>query len=850
LLDGPLHDNRLEAKADAAINVTEAYRKKLIETANEQAAKSREGQPQDLDTVRQVVIKSRATLQNQYKNALDSLKQAENQAISQATETKNRLLQEVNQSLNATLNALAQQQVNQLRQLDDYGQQQKMAIARDVEHVSASLQQGITEAAKTLQGTLQGFIGNAQKIEAPNEDTLLPVLEQFRTQFDGTVTQAQLQYQQSTTLSIQGVNNSGQQANQTLNQFAQGSIEEISTGAVAFTASMGQITQRANTTFTQIQSTHSRTAISSTDSAVKGFQDITNGIKTLFSTLNQRLEDGFKKSATGLEGSLRQVLSGKLENDITTKAIEAAAQVQPRWKTVLKVLLVIVVIIVVALVIGPAVIGAVGAFAGAMGASAAAASFIGATVGGAIVGAAAGATIQMGNNIIDGKNLLHDVGKAALVGAIGGALGGFGGALGQFLANTGRLGVAGLGQTVLKFGIDRVFDVAGGIAGNVAVGDPVTLEGILTGVAIAGAVSIAAGSLNSLGKFGGKIQAIQEGSFNAGADFGGATGAKVSGALGIKPNNSGGQTNAGSSAKTAKEDGNSPTSKQSEVDNLSSQHAKDEGNISKGNQSDTDNTSSSTTEDNGSNSTNGQSETDSAPSSMTKDDAINSTSKPSETDGSLSNTAKDDGSQSHSASGQSQSDSTSGTSQDSPKRIIRQDNEFSDLLNSKGKPKSHLTENGSLSPANPEGSTTPLEHVYGMDPAKGESPYTSFLTEEGGIAKPYGKSEIELDLLRLHADTKSGKVKGVEILAPEEVSGMIRGEINKTPGIDIEAALSNGPQGIAEYVDSKGLSKGQSRALVRRLLAYYNTTRDGEYLIRGVIPSEYLNGPYPVKPER
>jgi hypothetical protein len=60
--------------------------------------------------------------------------------------------------------------------------------------------------------------------------------------------------------------------------------------------------------------------------------------------------------------------------------------VQPRWKEVLKVLLVIAVIVVVALVVGPA------------------AGTIGTIVGGAIVGAAAGATIQLGNNIIDGKD--------------------------------------------------------------------------------------------------------------------------------------------------------------------------------------------------------------------------------------------------------------------------------------------------------------------------------------------------------------------------------------------------------------------------------------------------------------
>ena len=658
LLDGPLHDNRLEAKADAAVKVADAYKTKLIETANEQADKSREGKPKDLDTVRQVGSKSSATLQTHYHNALDGLTQAETQAIAQATETKNHLLQNVSQSLNATLNALGQQQATQLQQLADYGQQQKMAIARDAEHASASLQQGLTGAANTLQGLLQAFTIHAQETEAPDEAILIPVVEQIRNQFDGAVTQAELQYQQGITLSIQGINNSGQQASQTLNQSAQSSLEEISTGVAAFTDSMGQITQSANTTFAQMQSTHTRTATSSADDAVKGFQDITTGIETLFTTLNQRLEDGFKQSATGLEGSLRQVLSGKLENDITTQADKAAAEVQPRWKTVLKVLLVIVVIIVVALVIGPAVIGAVGAFAGALGASATVAGFIGATVGGAIVGAAAGATIQMGNNLIDGKNLLHDVGKALLIGAIGGALGGFGGALGQFLANTGRLGAAGLGQTVLKFGLERAFDVAGGIGGNLAVGDPITLEGILTGVAIAGAVSIAAGSLNSLGKFGGKIQAIQEGSFKAGAGFGKTVGTKVAGAFGSKLNVSGGsQSNAGSSSDTAKDEGTPPAAGQTEADSTSSDTAKDEGTTSAGDQTEIDSTAGGTAKDEGTPPADGQIEADSTSSNTAKDEGTTSAGDQTEIDSTAGGAAKDEGTPP--ADGQTESDSTS-----------------------------------------------------------------------------------------------------------------------------------------------------------------------------------------------
>jgi hypothetical protein len=135
--------------------------------------------------------------------------------------------------------------------------------------------------------------------------------------------------------------------------------------------------------------------------------------------------------------------------------------------------------------------------------------------------------------------------------------------------------------------------------------------------------------------------------------------------------------------------------------------------------------------------------------------------------------------------------------------------------------------------------------VYGSDPAKGDSPYTSLLTEKGGVAKTYGSSEIELDLPKLRADMESGHLKNVEILNPEQISGMIKSEIDQIARVDLDAALANGPQGIDQYVASLDISKSKSSKLARRLLAYYNTTRDGEYLIKGVIPPEYIKGPYP-----
>ena len=138
----------------------------------------------------------------------------------------------------------------------------------------------------------------------------------------------------------------------------------------------------------------------------------------------------------------------------------------------MKIALVIAVIIVVAVVAGPAVIGAVGAMAGALGAGAAAGA-IGTVVGGAIVGAASGAVIQMGNNAIDNvgldakfqKNIFDGVGKAALIGAVGGALGGAGGLIAGKMGTAGLLG-SGLTQKAGVFGVSTGFDLSGNVLGD------------------------------------------------------------------------------------------------------------------------------------------------------------------------------------------------------------------------------------------------------------------------------------------------------------------------------------------------------------------------------------------------
>src|SRR5262249_21179973 len=127
---------------------------------------------------------------------------------------------------------------------------------------------------------------------------------------------------------------------------------------------------------------------------------------------------------------------------------------------------------------------------------------------------------------------------------------------------------------------------------------------------------------------------------------------------------------------------------------------------------------------------------------------------------------------------------------------------------------------------------------------------TSLMTEEpGGVAKTYGSQEVEVDMARLQADIASGKVQGVEVISPDQLQEMIRADIERLrPGFDADAAIADGPSGIDEHLRNRALGRGLAGRLSPRLLAPPNPSRDGEWLVRGVIPHDYITGPYPTTP--
>ncbi|HFC92814.1 MAG TPA: hypothetical protein ENJ51_08390, partial [Leucothrix mucor] len=161
---------------------------------------------------------------------------------------------------------------------------------------------------------------------------------------------------------------------------------------------------------------------------------------------------------------------------------------------------------------------------------------------------------------------------------------------------------------------------------------------------------------------------------------------------------------------------------------------------------------------------------------------------------------------------------------DVPDSVTRTDHDFMAKTNHKGGKKSHIDDDGNLRPANPDGDTTISQHIRGGTDVKDNSPYTSTVAGTKGSAKIYGNKLIEIDTKRLQQDIDAGKIKGVEIITPKEVQSALQDKIDVAK---------------KRYNDNPSIKNKKRLANAERDLS--NAVRDNETLIKGVIPSKYIN---------
>ncbi|UNU73350.1 hypothetical protein LU293_00075 [Moraxella nasovis] len=159
---------------------------------------------------------------------------------------------------------------------------------------------------------------------------------------------------------------------------------------------------------------------------------------------------------------------------------------------------------------------------------------------------------------------------------------------------------------------------------------------------------------------------------------------------------------------------------------------------------------------------------------------------------------------------------------DVPPYTIRQDNNFYSEINERGNPKAYLDKNGNLVPANVNGRGTIQTHIRGSNPS--ETPYISTIDPSIVVSpKKYAKQQIIIDTQNLQKDIDNGVVKDIEIVTPKQIISELQDKINK-----------------AQNRYDKNPSNKNRNSLDRAKSDLKNAMRDGECLIKGIVPCNYI----------
>ncbi len=162
-------------------------------------------------------------------------------------------------------------------------------------------------------------------------------------------------------------------------------------------------------------------------------------------------------------------------------------------------------------------------------------------------------------------------------------------------------------------------------------------------------------------------------------------------------------------------------------------------------------------------------------------------------------------------------------SKEVPKVVSRSDNNFYSQSNHKGAPKAYIDGDGNLVPANPNGTGSVVSHVRGGNSS--ESPYisTTDLTVSNST-KHYGNQQISIKTRKLQLDIDAGRMSDVEIITHDELVSQFTNRVQQA-----QVRYTNNPT-------PKNLL-----ALDRANLDLQNVIRDGEVLIKGIVPKKYIN---------
>jgi hypothetical protein len=888
---GDLRGARADAQKKAARDTADGYRSSFVDAAKKRGRDMvKAGRKEDRCAVIAAARTARNTLDQQHGALVGALERARDATIQQAQSLRDTTVSSIDAALRSTLAQLDRQEHDQRQAVNDTGYMQQLAQEQMAHAAVASIQRTVVDAVNTAQSALASVQARLNGAEAPDLGELTRVLQQVRTTIEAALGGLNRGADAGATRVGGQLGEAGQQGIDALVGITRSNGEAATAASAGFLGTVSGISSGAVGSLVGMQTSITRQAQDGARNGSEALRNAVAGMRQTCTSVTSQATSKLGQSADNLESSLRERKAG-LECDIPERALQAAASVPPAWKKVLAVVLIILVIVIV-----------IAAIVLTGGAATPLAAIVTGAIVGAVVGAVTAALIQIAGNLWTNQDWTKGVAKAAAIGFVTGAIGG---GIGAWAGAA----VKGM-STAVQFGVTLGVNIGLDVATQVVLGGFSFKDFSLKQLGLTVLITIVTfgighyvGSRAGAGKGGESPEATTTPHETPTTTPAGETPTTTPHETPTTtphetptttpagetptttPHETPTTTPAGETPTTTPHDtptttphetptttpaGETPTTTPAGETPTTTPHETPTTTPAGETPPTTPAGETPTTTPAGETPTTTPHETPTTtphetPTTTPHDTPTTPHDTPTTTPHDTPTTTPHDTPTTtpHDTPTTTPHETTppSGDTTTTPapgdaatpsgprSRVIRQDDDFNALQNSKGVPKSRIDADGSIRPADPNGSTTPLEHIYGSTPAKDTSPYTSFMTEEGGVGKSYGSHEVEVDIGRLRADIESGKVPGVEVVTPEQLQSRIRADIEQvSPGLNADAAIASGPAGIDPYLQGLGLSKGKIGKLSRRLLALFNTSRDKEWLIKGVIPPEYLRGPYPVTP--
>jgi hypothetical protein len=477
ILDGPVENDRIDAKKEAVDKVVAEYGKSFRESAADQAKKIPDSKSEVLAKIDEITRQAGVGLTAQLEQINQGASAQEKGAKGQSKQSAQKIKAALNSSATQNLAALDAAERQHGSALDTQGAGALEALDKSTAAGISGLADGVSQASNELIGSIHDFVASTAETPPPPHDELVTALDETSANVEGPVTAMASQ--------IATVAPALAQTNAALSEQSSGALTATAAAAKqgfdgigsAFATSATGVNEQAAHGFASLVRSNRKAANAISANAKTGFLDAGRNASAAYKGFGDQVEDNFRIGREQmLAGLWSKETQTKLNNDMDEYAQKAADEVQPRWKKWVKVLITIVVIVAVILITV--------ATAGALGP-------VGVVLLGAALGAAAGAVQTIAENLIDGKPWSKGVVKAMIVGAIGGAVGGAGGVL-----------LKGVGSVALKIGLEAGINIVGGVAGeavgSLAVGQTINWTGALMGALIGAGIGAGLGIAGAL----------------------------------------------------------------------------------------------------------------------------------------------------------------------------------------------------------------------------------------------------------------------------------------------------------------------------------------------------------------